>query len=121
MTLAPNFDGLLGKRITEEISRCIADWQMQEVTGEKRFAAYPTKMDQHFFMDLERILLLRRAPLDKDTYQTALARVTAATEDKFLSFRMFSMLKYTGINERAHLYQHALSRAYIDNHPKLAE
>ena len=105
---------------TDEVSNLIAEWLLNEPPKDTRFASFPTEVDVQSLMTLQDIPLLRRPPIDGETYNTgcytALARATAVTEDQ-LSFHMSPMLKHTGINVRAHLYQHALSRAGLDKTP----
>ena len=68
-------------------------------------------------MEFKDFPLLRRPPLDGETYGSVLDKVTSVAEDQLLSFHMSPMLKCMGTNVRAHLYHHALSRAGFDKTP----
>ena len=118
MTLAPNFDFVLEKNRTAALANLITNWVLEKPEDGELLASFPGEYPgSKFVEDLKDVPIETRNPQGQGLYKHATQAVAAYSEDEFISFHMALLLKYSGTNLRAHLYQHAMSRAGLETTP----
>ena len=117
ISLAPNFDIPTGRNRLTDIVSLITQWELFESEEEDCLVYIPP--DDMSFDDFLKCaeVQLNREPWDQRAHHKAFETATKYTEDQLLSHHMTPMLINMGTNVRAILYQHALSRAGLDQTP----
>ena len=118
ITLAPNFDFVTGRNRLKGIVGLIAHCNLTNPEEDESLAhSPPDDLSYEDFVKFREVRLIQREPWDRRVYKQAFDIATNYTEDQLLAHHMSPMVIRMGINLRATLYQHALSRAGLDETP----
>ena len=115
ISLAPNFDIPTGRNRLTDIVSLITQWALLEPEEEDCLVYIPPDdMSYDDFLKFSEVQPNQREPWDQRAHHKAFKIATKYAEDQLLCHHMAPMLISMGTNVRAILYQHALSRAGLD-------